>query len=52
MFMLRLLGRALVYTHHALMAVGALYAVFFAAMVALVLAWEALSWLGWLIRLE
>jgi hypothetical protein len=51
MFMLRLLGRALVYTHHAMMVVAALYA-FFAAMVALVLAWEALSWLGRLIRLE
>jgi hypothetical protein len=35
-----------------MMVVGALHAVFFAAMVALVLAWDALSWLGWLIRLE
>jgi hypothetical protein len=52
MLTLRMLGRALVCAHHALMALGALYAMFFAAMVALVLVWEALSWLGRLIALE
>jgi hypothetical protein len=35
-----------------LMAIGALYACFFAALVALFAAWEALSWLGRLIALE
>jgi hypothetical protein len=52
MFTLRLFGRALVFAHHALMAIGALYACLFAAMVALVIVWEALSWIGGLIALE
>jgi hypothetical protein len=52
MLTLRLIGRALIFAHHAMMALGALYACLFAAMVALVLAWETLSWIGRLIRLE
>jgi hypothetical protein len=47
-----MLGRALVYAHHALVALGALYAMVFASMVALVAAWEILGWIGRLIRLE
>jgi hypothetical protein len=35
-----------------MMALGALYAMFFAAMVVVFVAWEALSWLGRLIALE
>ena len=52
MLMLRMLGRALVFAHHVVLALAALYATFFAAMVAVFIAWEALAWLGSLIRLE
>ena len=52
MLTLRLIGRALIFAHHVMMFLAALYAMFFAAAVALVAAWELLSWIGRLIRLE
>jgi len=52
MFALRRLGRLLIGLHHVMLALGALYACLFAAMAALVLAWEALSWIAGLIALE
>jgi hypothetical protein len=52
MLTLRSIGRALIFAHHAMMALGAPYACLFVAMVALVMVWEALSWVGGLIALE